>query len=205
MRTRATKRNLLPSLLSFLANVFGQNSTFQLRATLKGHHRPRIYHRCCAFDILFATANNIRPTLYLRLNSLSRNDFVKNVSRRIHHGGFNDWFMLDFVKNGIIERNSSRRFHRKILSSEETKCALSLSLSLRAGSACTRLFTAVYTCVIRRPRNKYIEFTHVLARLDPYRYDLADDSPRPRQQLRRLSYATLPPERFLSRCFSPLN
>lgn len=146
MRTRATKRNLLPSLLSFLANVFGQNSTFQLRATLKGHHRPRIYHRCCAFDILFATANNIRPTLYLRLNSLSRNDFVKNVSRRIHHGGFNDWFMLDFVKNGIIERNSSRRFHRKILSSEETKCALSLSLSARWIGVHATLYRRLHLC-----------------------------------------------------------
>lgn len=104
-----------------------------------------------------------------------------------------------WIKNGIIVAtrgtllvDSIERFYRA-----RRQNALSLSLSLGAGSACTRLFTAVYTCVIRRPRNKYIEFTHVLARLDRYRYDLADDSPR--QQLRRLSYArsTLPPERFL--------
>lgn len=60
-------------------------------------------------------------------------------------------------------------------------------------SLCTRnareFYRLLHLCVIRRPRNKYIEFTHV--RLDRYRYDLTDDSclrNEQRAQLRRLSY-----------------
>lgn len=86
-------------------------------------------------------------------------------------------------RNGSISLSTIpiERFYR----ARGQNAVLSLSLPLRDAGH-------FYTCVMRRPRNKYIEFTHVRS-FDRYRYDLTDDSRlrnEHRAQLRRLSYGT---------------
>ena len=128
--------------------------------------------------------------IYIRKCNFERVKF--NPAKYSKYSFFGYRRTLESIRSVVKEKGKGTaashfpRFPLKDFIERGDKMLFSLSLLF----CDARDFTAFYTCVIRRPRNKYIEFTHV--RPDRYRYDLTDDSRlrnEHRAQLRRLSYA----------------